>query len=478
MTTRIELLRALAESLNDAHLAVTGTATSGTSTTLVDTTEPGLYYGDSDSNLFDRWFVYNELAGATGRVDVDGLAGSTGTLTLTGGEFGDEGTANAAVTTTTAGGTGTLTDTRVIWVTNQWVGATVTCNSQTMVVTSNDDDTLTGTDDWSSDPGDGAEWAMTGVCPYILISSSPVALKKALNRVLQNDYMESWFPLSMHIVQNDANDMEASTLATDYEITTGAAALAIETTIVYSGLQSLKVTCDNANEYAALKTVINVNEGQNLHAAAMCSATQGDDAAFRIWRVTSTAVEIDSATSDEPAWMNLQPPVFTVPSGCEQIDLRLEGIGSDDVIYWADVQVWYNGSGVYPLPAYIQSPSQLLDVWAIPQGTAGPGADNDYRTDEYAPRPLHWEWVSKNPSSMRIKVNCGDARPYLVTLRPRPELSSDSATTTANKDWLVAMADKVISEPEEASELLRNHVAAILARPVTRVSRRVGKTIG
>lgn len=474
MTTMLVLLRELAEALNDDLLTVTGTATSGTSTTLVDTTEPGLYYSDGGANLFDRWFVYNELSGAIGRVDVGGLGGSTGTLTLTGGEFGDEGTATAAVSTT-AGSPGTLTDTRVSWTTNQWVGATVTCNSKTLVVTSNTSTVLTG-GDWSADPGDAASWAMTGVCPYILISSSPVALKKAINRVQQNDYVEAWFPLSIHIVQNDANDMEASTVATDYEIGTGAAALAIETTNVYSGTQSLKATCDNANEYAALKAKIPVNEDERFHAAAMCSVTQGDDAAFRIWNVQ--AAEIDSATSDEVAWMNLQPPVFTIPSGCEQIDLRLEGIGSDDVTYWDEVQVWYDGGGVYPLPAYIQSPSQLLAVHAVPRGAAGPGADNDYRTNEYASRPLRWEWESKTPGSMRIKVSCGDARPYLVTLRPRAELSSDTATTTANKDWVVAMAEMVIREPDEASKRLREHVAAILTAPDAHVQPKVGVSIG
>lgn len=465
MTTMLVLLRELAARLEVEGSALTGTATSGTSTTLVDTTEPGLYYTDGDPNLFDRWFVYNELSGAIGRVDVDGLGGSTGTLTLTGGEFGAEGTANAAVSTTTAGGTGTLTDTRVSWVTDQWVGATVTCNSETMVVTSNTSTVLTGTGDWSGDPGDGKEWAMTGVCPYIITSTSPSDQKKTINRVLRNDLVESWFPLSVRIVQNDANDMEASTVATDYELTTGAAAAAIETTNVYSGSQSLKLTCDNANEYAALKSVIPVNEDQRLHAAAMCSVTQGDDAAFRIWNVQS--VEIDSATSDEPAWMNLQPPAFTIPSGCEQIDLRLEGIGSDDVIFWDEVQVWYDGEGIYPLPSYITSTAQLLDVRAIPRGTAGPGSDEDYRTNEQASYSLNPEWESKNPNSMRIKVSCGSARPYLVTLRPRPELSTDSATTTANENVVVSRAEKLIREPEKASEYLGIWRAAALMRPVT-----------
>lgn len=304
---------------------------------------------------------------------------------------------------------------------------------------------------------------------YILTHEHPDDLHEAIDEVQRNDYYECLYPLSMHVVQNDCNDMEASTVATDWEVGTGAAAAAANTTIVYSGVQSLALTCNSANEYAALKSVVPVNEDMILHAAIMCSVTQGDDAAFRVWNAQSA--EIDSATSDEVAWMNLQPPPFTIPSGCEQIDFRLEGIGANDVTYWDDFQVWYDGAGIYPLPAYIQSPSQLLDVRAVPQGTPGPGADNDYRTNEYASYPLSWRWESKNPNSMRIKVNCGEARPYLVTLRPRAELSSDLATTTANPDWVVAMAEKLIREPEEASLLLRSHVAAQLVRPVTRVSR-------
>ena len=311
---------------------------------------------------------------------------------------------------------------------------------------------------------------------YIFTHDHPSVLYEAIDVVLRHDYVEAEFPLSMHIVQNDCNDMEASTVATDYKVSTGGAVAAASTTVFYSGVQSLALTCNSANEYAALNTVISVNEGRILHAAAMCSVTQGDDAAFRIWNVQSA--EIDSATSDEVAWMNLQPPPFTIPSGCEQIDLRLEGIGSDDVTYWDGVQVWYDGAGVYPLPSYIESPSQLLAVHAVPRGTPGPGADNDFRTNEYASRPLHWEWESKAPGSMRIKVNCGDARPYLVTLRPRPEIASDpTATTHANVDWVVAMAEKVIREPEEASKMLRDHVAAQLARPDTHVSSRVGRSI-
>jgi hypothetical protein len=316
----------------------------------------------------------------------------------------------------------------------------------------------------------GLSPALTGLVTtdkYVLTREHPDDLHEAIDIVLRHDYMDTQFPLSMHVVQNDANDMEASTVATDYELTTGNAAAALNTTTVHHGVQSMQLTANAANEYAALKAQIAVAENERLWAAVYCSVTQGDDAAFRIWNVQGAA-EVDSATTDEPQWMNLQPPAFTVPASMEQLDLRLEQITSGDVAYWDDLQVWYDGGGIYPLPSFIEAPSQLLDVVAYPKGTQGPAGDNDFFPYEYAPHPIRWEWVSKDPGSMRIWASCGEARPYLQVLRARPELSAVTSTTTANSDWVVAMAEKVIREPEEAMMMLGAHKAAQLVRPETR----------
>ena len=66
---------------------------------------------------------------------------------------------------------------------------------------------------------------------------------------------------------------------------------------------------------------------------------------------------------------------------------------------------------------------------------------------------------------MSIEVSCGSARPYLVTLRPRPELSSDSATTTVNAERVVSVAEKLIRDPKTASEYLGTLRTAALLRP-------------
>ncbi|KKM95068.1 hypothetical protein LCGC14_1191950 [marine sediment metagenome] len=79
---------------------------------------------------------------------------------------GDNGTANAAVTTTNT----TLTDTREAWTTDEWIGDVVTCNSKTMTVTGNTAAVLTGAS-WSGggNPGDGNSWIMRlGGFSYLL----------------------------------------------------------------------------------------------------------------------------------------------------------------------------------------------------------------------------------------------------------------------------------------------------------------------
>src|SRR3990167_3033428 len=117
----------------------------------------------------------------------------------------------------------------------------------------------------------------------------PNEIDNIIKRKVRNLYMPSFWPLSLLIVQNDANDMEPTSIATDYDVSVGASTLATETSIVYNGAQSLKSTNTVANEYFALKALLGVNAGQALVAAASCYVTSGDDAIFRVWDTTNAA---------------------------------------------------------------------------------------------------------------------------------------------------------------------------------------------
>ena len=328
---------------------------------------------------------------------------------------------------------------------------------------------LVGTDDVSS--GDSritrGGWTVTGtlvVDPdfsttpvsgdlYTLSRHPPKLLDDALNRLLRNTYAETFFPLSLHVVANDANDMEPSTIATDYNST--GATLATESTIVKHGAQSLKSTATVAGGFAHLDAVIGVQEGQPLYAAVDCYVTSGDDAAFNILNKFN-AQTIDSATSDEPSWMELVIP-FTVPSSCEQIDLLMSGVANGDVTYWEDIQVWRAGTGVYPVPSWLEWPEQIIDIRGFPQGTTGPASDKDYRANERASVHLNWhvERVDRRANvPLRIWVESTSMRPYIYAHRPYAELTATEDTSNADLDALVEDAAFLVNHPDRAEQYL------------------------
>jgi len=288
--------------------------------------------------------------------------------------------------------------------------------------------------------------AVANLDTYEIHEIHPTEIDNIIKRRVRNLYMPGLWPLSMLVVQNDANDMEPSTIATDYDLT-GAAALATESTIVYNGAQSLKMTCNATNEYVSLKALLGVSEGQSLVAGASCYVTSGDDAVFRVWDTTNAAA-IDSATSDEVRWMDMIVP-FGVPSGCERIDLRLMGVGSDDVIYWEDVQVWSQARQVYPLPSWITRPEQIEDVVCFPLGQNGPGT-NQYIPDQSNSRSLNWGVERRDiraDNELYIWVESpGLNRPYVIARRPLTEPTSDTSTIFFELDLIV---EGVLSEVYE-----------------------------
>jgi len=330
---------------------------------------------------------------------------------------------------------------------------------------------LVGTDDVNS--GDSrvtrGGWTVTGtlvVDPdfstapvsgdlFTLSRHPPNLLDKAINRLLRNTYQPTFFPLSLHIMGNDANDMEPSTIATDYTAE-NSGTLATETTIVFNGAQSLKTTAGATNSGASTGN-ISVFETKPYYAAVMCSVQQNDAAQFYAANVQNSDAQIDDdATTDEPSWTELVI-LFTPPSGCEQVDMFMLGTGSNDVIYWDDFQIWHGSDGVYPLPSWITWPDlQIIDVRGFPRGTGGPASDFDYRSNEQASVPLDWhiERMDERANTQYIWVEATSARPYIYAHRPFAELTTTQATSNADLDALVEDAAFIVIHPERAEQYL------------------------
>ncbi len=331
-----------------------------------------------------------------------------------------------------------------------------------------------------------AGWALTGtltvdpafaVTPvsgdiFIISDHPPAVLQNAINAVQRNLFLPTFYPLSLHVMGNDANDMEPSTVATDYASTN--ATLATEATIVFNGAQSLKITATSAAGYANTGNV-GVKDGQGLYAAMMMYVTSGDSGTFRVVDVTNTAT-IEDATTDEPSWTELVYP-FSVPTDCEQIDFRFIADSNTDVIYGEDFQVWSSGRRVYSLPSWITRPEQLLDVRSFAQGTGGPSSDNDYRANETRSQPLSYGFESvdrRGNLPLHIWVDAGSARPFIYALRPLDELSADTSNSVAESDFVVRWAEKLVREPDKASETIALLRAIHFQRVTTELPNRIG----
>ena len=469
--TLLVLFRALAESLNDDGLFITGTATSGTSTTLVDTTEPGLYYTDADSSLLDRWFVYNELAGAIGRVDVGGLGGSSGTLTLTGGEFGDEGTATGDVSTTSVGGVGTLTDTRVSWVTNQWVGATATSETYTMVVTSNDSDTLTSTTDWSTDPGDSKAWTLSGVCPYILTSINPNVLKKAINRTLENMYAPHiWAPslvadsdFSSDDVDSYWGDVGGATVAAVYNSNPAAYldwALFGERVLQIAGTDTSGVKSDYFDVHADEQLLISVHMGVagSSEVQVQLREQTSDDI---VDYVTVTARALTEARFTY-TWVT---PITTT----EDLAYIAFVLSQIETLWVASPVIVQSGNRrAYSAPSWFTRESQFLGAFYLPAGKEGQD-DETYMALGHRSEPITGIRFLRSASALvplhvEFEPNISRGPVFIECMRPFAELLTDSATTSADKNEVVGVAGKLIRDPEGASEYLGTMREAALTR--------------
>lgn len=385
-------------------------------------------------------------------------------------------TGTASTTTSTT----SLTDaTRLAWTNADstaydrcWIYAMAAADASTRGFTRVTDGGYTSTGTLALNP------ALTGLATtdlYVITRDHPDVLFAALDTVQRHMYVPSFFPLSLHVCASDDNDMETAP-ATTFQSNATNAALGDEDTIVFNGAQALQVVGNAAGGYVHFGS-FNVNDGESLYAAIMCSAASG--ATFRIIDLTNSNATVEDATTDEGKYMELTFP-FTVPTDCEQIHARAisttSGAGTD----WDDYQIWRR-EGVYAGPSWLTRPSQMIDVRAFPRGTSGPASDNDFRSNEQMSTPLRWhiereDMRGDNP--LHLWVAAGSARPYIVALRPLSELSSDSSTTPADKDKVVDLAADLVRDPEKGYKRLRNHVAAVLSAPPTHVSPRVGVSIG
>jgi len=427
---RIEVAELLSGGMVSSAITTAGT---NTGADLIDTAFKGTLL---DNYPFTGQIVLLTSGACIGQWKrVASFAATTGTFTLDDPfVFSADGT-GVTITATT------LTDARQAWEVNSFTGYVITCDSKTMTVTSNTATVLTGASWAASDPSDGNSYACVG--------STAVGVTYEIHSILHPDRVEDcidralrkmdYETLALPSLMADA-DMEASG-TTPYTAGAGAT-LAKDTTAanVFRQAQSLSITADatggDDEDAYAYQTFLGVERdtylvwavARNSAAATTCKLSAYD---------ATTGAEIESKTSGEMAFQILAFQ-FELPADCEQFQIRLQTMTNSGVSYWDQIQLLRIKQRRYALPSWVVDRRQVIKTVYQPQGAelvAGAGR----MPDECLGKRWHM-YVEQEGNSIYVKPdpNFSKGLIFVRCLRPYAALSSDTATTTADLDWVVA----------------------------------------
>ena len=197
-----------------------------------------------------------------------------------------------------------------------------------------------------------------------------------------------------------------------------------------AGTQALQVTNTGTNGYAASQRVATL-EGQRYVLEAWV-APGGRTAELTVRNATA-GTALASASATGVAWQPLRV-ACSIPSGCDELEVRLGGAEADAVTTWDNAILNQTGRRQFPLPAWVTRRQQIVEVWER-HGDV-PGADVMQAAD--------WWRVIASPtaevSSFWLELDSGlSAGRVLVleTLRPYAALTDDASTTGAPADWVV-----------------------------------------
>ena len=267
---------------------------------------------------------------------------------------------------------------------------------------------------------------------YDIYPFSRSELKQAINDALDRLMHEDWLLIS-ELADGDMRNSGTS----DWSGTDGSVTLSKVTTTAdrHFGPQSLRVENNDASDYAQNATAHNVvsNRGYRLEAVARIASGTANLIAYD----ATNSAAIDNIKSSELSYdpgralfrlvLN-----FTTPATCKQIRVRLSGDEASADIAWNYVSLMRTGDREFLLPDEIEDPRWVAKmVWRL--GSLGTG-DRDRE---------NWFSVERgggagSPLRVRTERLVQDGALWAVCERPYAQLSSDSDTTYAPRNWLIA----------------------------------------
>lgn len=265
-------------------------------------------------------------------------------------------------------------------------------------------------------------------------SLDPADLKSAINRVLESR-MYYWTYAYPTLVTD--GDMETSG-ASNW---TGSSASATkETSAVLYGTQSLKITNSGANGYARTASM-SVSPGDSYYCEVACrpDTYTGTLIAYDVTNAANiTTVAYASGREWKTLWIN-----FSIPSGCYQLQIRLQGDDAAAVIYWDNLILQKLNATRLALPSWITEGGNVLEVQRRVRARAeasGVEYVNEELWDALPRFSVDQDRTAVNAFHLQLPYTISDRPLRLKCVRPYSTLSADSSTTTAPKDWVVAGA--------------------------------------
>ena len=213
------------------------------------------------------------------------------------------------------------------------------------------------------------------------------------------------------------------------------------------GSNSLRALNSSANGRAR-SALINVAPGDTYCVRADLRVAFGTGE-LEAYDETNAAV-IESETSTYRDWRYLAFD-FTTPAGCLSLSIRLKGQEASADVYWDNVSLRHKSARQMDLPSWVDNPGAVEGLYQYRGGAAvTAGADAGLWMGQHLSsipyEDIIAEVTAANPYRIAYSfAPMADALLLVRGLGPHSELSSDSDTTTADKDlvelgacWLAA----------------------------------------
>lgn len=257
-------------------------------------------------------------------------------------------------------------------------------------------------------------------------------MEEYFNAFLRQHHYRHW---SLLTLVTDG-DMETSGVA-NWTATNATVAKVTTAASVDKGKQGLSITTTAALGYAE-SVAIAVTGNRAMPVVADVKVTAGDSAKLELWDKTNDAT-IDSVTTSDTQpmllWLNAD-----IPSTCKSVAVRLVGVGNGDIAVWDNISFRYHSRAEISAPSWLTERWQAENIrYTLDTGYSSTSYTRTRDLREY-PQVYDFDLLEDYGASTPFRVRFSDlphqSHVFLVGIRPFGELSADTDTTDADKDWL------------------------------------------